>query len=192
MFTGIIEATAAIREKHVRGLIVERPVFFDDLRPGMSVSVSGACLTITEMDAATLSFDVMQETWNKTKLGKLQSGDRVNLERALRADGRFDGHIVQGHVEGTGEVMGLENGGGDVLLKINLPQDLSPFVIPKGSIAVDGVSLTVAALTEQSCILALIPTTLHETTLGTLQAGDLVNIETDMFVRTIATLHTHA
>jgi len=329
MFTGIIEATAAVREKRATGLIVERPASFDDLRPGGSVCVNGVCLTIAAIDDATLSFDVMPETWNKTRLGDLKPGHRVNVERAMRADGRFDGHIVQGHVEGVGEVLsiaptpqpppprgegahkalegerypapllinrsrhmrkaptkseailwdavrnhqlgyhirrqrpigkyildffceekllGIEvddkiherqkeydalrdrelhalgirmlhvtseevehdtsailerirvalhvtppphgggAGDGGILLEINLPPNLSPFVLPKGSITVDGVSLTVASLTPSGCTLALIPTTLRETTLGALRKGDRVNIETDILIRSIAAL----
>ncbi len=188
MFTGIIEATAAVRERTETGLILERPAAFDDLKPGSSVCVHGACLTVTDLTEGTLSFDVMPETWSKTNFGDLQPGDAVNLERSLRADARFDGHFVQGHVEGVGMVEQAGVGGGGHTLQVALPADLAPFVLPKGSIAIDGVSLTVAALSGQSCILALIPITLRETTLGTLQPGDRVNCETDILVRTVASL----
>lgn len=194
MFTGIIEAQADIIQIHENLLRIARPESFSDLHLGSSVSVSGVCLTITAMDSETLSFDVISETWQKTKLGSLQTGTQVNLERAMRADGRFDGHMVQGHVEGTGRVETIEykkENGAQTTLTISVPQALSPFIIPKGSIAIDGVSLTIASVTGNRCTLALIPTTLRTTTLGTVRIDDPVNIETDILVRTIVALHLH-
>lgn len=193
MFTGIIEATAVILHATSSGLTIARPPIFDDVRHGSSVCVSGVCLTVTALDAMTLSFDVIPETWERTTLGDLQPGKSVNLERALRADGRLDGHIVQGHIEGVGEILTIAPSPDPTVsthhtLEVSLPKLLHPFVIPKGSITIDGVSLTVAALKEKSCILALIPTTLRETTLGTLRIGDHVNMETDMIVRSLASL----
>jgi riboflavin synthase len=132
-----------------------------------------------------MSFDVVPETWAKTKLGALKVEDRVNLERALRADGRFDGHVVQGHIEGTAEVVSVSPEGEGVRMTLHIPLELVPFVVPKGSIALDGVSLTVAQAKSSECSVALIPTTLRETTLGGLEAGDTINIETDIFLRAL-------
>lgn len=183
MFTGIIETTAEILQKSPAGLVLARPITFSDLKRGSSVCVSGACLTVTELTDDTMVFDVVSETWSRTKLGKLKKGDAVNLERALRADGRLDGHIVQGHVEGVGKVLALEGKRQEVTLTIRLPQDLSALAAEKGSIALDGVSLTVASLEDDRCSVALIPETLSTTTLGTLKKGALVNVETDIVAR---------
>jgi riboflavin synthase len=184
MFTGIIETKAKILERTNEGLVLERPASFHDLSIGASISVSGTCLSVVGMDDTMMAFDVVPETWAKTKLGSLHVGDSVNLERSMAAGARFEGHIVQGHVEGVGTV--LNNGETDAegwILSIELPPDLLPAVIYKGSIAVDGVSLTVASLEEDVCSIALIPHTLEVTTLGQLRLGDKVNIETDMFLR---------
>lgn len=185
MFTGIIEATAKVIAQGSGRLTLERPSSFDDVKPGSSISVSGVCLTVTELDARALTFDVMPETLKKTTMGELSAGDRVNLERALPAHGRFEGHVVQGHAEGTGEVIGLQNLGGDVRLTIRIPSELKRMIVPKGSICLDGVSLTVADTGGDSCTVALIPMTLKSTTLGRKRMGDRVNIETDILVRTL-------
>lgn len=185
MFTGIVEKTAKILQQGNGRLMIERPALFDDLKIGSSVSISGICLTVTDLDDHTLTFDVMPETLRKTTLGSLSSGDVVNLERALPAHGRFEGHVVQGHVEGTGEVIGLEKLGADVRLVIRVPAVLQSAIVPQGSVAVDGVSLTVAAVGTDTFTVALIPATLAGTTLGAKRIGDRVNIETDVLVRTL-------
>lgn len=181
MFTGIIEATAPILEKTSSSLAVGRPPSFTDVHRGSSISVSGACLSVTKLTEQAMSFDVVPETLAKTKFGSLKVGDHVNLERALRADGRFDGHVVQGHVEGVASVISNVNG----TLTIQLPEELVRFVIPKGSIALDGVSLTVASVDGSRCSVALIPLTQDKTTLRFLQVYDTVNVETDVFVRAL-------
>jgi riboflavin synthase len=185
MFTGIIETKAEILERTGEGLVLARPVNSDDLKIGDSICVSGACLSVVGMDHEMMSFDVVDETWQRTKLGNLHKGDSVNIERSMSANGRFEGHIVQGHVEGIAEVLhnGSMTGGQDWMLVIRIPADLLPAVIYKGSITIDGVSLTVAALEDDVCSIAIIPHTLEITTLGTLKAGDTVNLETDMFLR---------
>ncbi|MDD5102778.1 MAG: riboflavin synthase [Candidatus Peribacteraceae bacterium] len=185
MFTGIIEATAKVTVQGGGKLMLERPVSFDDVRLGSSISVSGVCLTVAAMDARALTFDVMPETVAKTTIGDMAMGDVVNLERALSAHGRFEGHVVQGHIEGTGEVIGLQNLGGDVRLTIRVPAELQRAIVPKGSICLDGVSLTIADVGPNSCTVALIPITLQSTTLGVKRMGDRVNIETDILVRTL-------
>jgi len=179
MFTGIIEATGKILEKSEDGLEIARPSIFDDCTVGSSISISGVCLTITELDDKSMRFDVVDETLQKTTLGSLNPGDQINLERALRADARFEGHIVQGHVEGVAQVESLDQG----ILTVTVPSDLSPLIVEKGSIAIDGVSLTVAKKDGVQVSVALIPHTLENTTLGSLKDGDTVNIETDILGR---------
>ncbi len=193
MFTGLVEATAVILQKTTSGLVIERPASFDDGKEGMSICVSGACLSITIFDQNSLSFDVVEETWARTKLGTLKAGDRVNLERSLRPSDRFDGHIVQGHVEGVATVRTVERGENQTVVWLELPTKLARFVVAKGSLCIDGVSLTVAERKDQQyCSVALIPHTLTHTTLGTIKEGDTVNIETDSLGRYIAALLPHA
>lgn len=179
MFTGIIEATAAVLEKTPSGLTIERPVSFDDVKIGSSICVSGACLSVVELTPSSLRFDIIEETWKKTKLRTLKSGDRVNLERAMKASDRVNGHLVQGHVEGVGLVLSNQKS----KLHIRIPMSLMHSVSLKGSIAFDGVSLTVAELEGGHVMIALIPHTLAHTTLGFLKAGDRVNVETDVMLR---------
>ena len=189
MFTGIIETTAPLINVGSQ-LSIGRPASFTDLAVGQSIAVSGVCLTLVAFDASSMAFDVVPETLARTNLGSKHAGDRVNLERALAANGRFEGHIVQGHVEGVAEVAALTDEGEGKRLTVRLPDDLARYVIPKGSIAIDGTSLTVAAIDDQKmCSIALIPHTLSWTTLGGLRPGDGVNIETDVLVR--ALLHQH-
>ncbi|MDO8468204.1 MAG: riboflavin synthase [Candidatus Peribacter sp.] len=185
MFTGIIEATAKVIAQGSSRLTLERPGAFDDVKLGSSISVSGVCLTVAAMDARSLTFDVMPETVRITTIGDWTIGDLVNLERALPAHGRFEGHVVQGHAEATGEVTGLEKRGSDVRLTVRVPAEMKRVIVPKGSICLDGVSLTVADAANDFCTVALIPMTLQSTTLGTKRMGDRVNIETDILVRTL-------
>ena len=183
MFTGLIKATAKVIERTKNSFIIERPSSFTDLHTGSSISVSGACLTVSQLAADSLTFDVVSETWNRTTLGLLKAGDRVNLERALPANGRFEGHLVQGHIEGVGEVTQAPASGNQWQLAVALPVDLARVVVPKGSIAFDGVSLTVANVTAEQVTVALVPHTLKETTLGSLRVGDFMNVETDLIGR---------
>lgn len=187
MFTGLIETTAKILEKSDSSLTVERPSMFDDVKIGSSISIGGICLSVVELDDTSMKFDVVPETFVRTNLAGLEKGDYVNLERALRADGRFEGHVVQGHTEGTAEVAEIRKKKTGAELLLSMPEEIIVFVVPKGSICVDGVSLTVAAVEGNSCTIALIPHTLEHTTLGDLQQGDRVNIETDILGRTILT-----
>jgi riboflavin synthase len=183
MFTGIVETTARVLEKTAEGLTLERPNAFTDLTIGCSIAVAGACLSVVGMDEDMMAFDVMQETWNRTKLGTLEVGDSVNVERAMSATARFEGHVVQGHIEGVGAVVANGETDNGWMLLFEVPDDILPAIIYKGSIAVEGVSLTVAAIEENVCSIGLIPHTLTVTTLGNLKPGDQVNIETDMFLR---------
>ncbi len=185
MFTGIIEATAEVLEKKDAGLRLARPVAFNDLKIGCSVAISGACLSVITFDDASMTFDVVPTTFQKTKLGSLKKGDIVNLERAMKADGRFEGHIVLGHSEGTGTVESLN----DTLLMISIPDSLLPYVVLHGSITIDGVALTIADLKDNHVTVALIPHTLANTTFGTLKKGDTVNLETDILGKYILSSH---
>ena len=186
MFTGLVEAIGSIRSLEKRGegarLTLETPLAAG-LQLGESVAVNGCCLTVTTMEKGAASFDLLWETLARTNLGALVSGARVNLERALRADGRFGGHFVQGHIDTTAEVISAETKGADLNLVISLPSPGTRYLIEKGSIAVNGVSLTVAALGEDRFGLWIIPHTLQETNLGDLKAGDRVNLEYDMLAK---------
>lgn len=185
MFTGIIEAVVPVLEAKKNVLVLPRPEHFDDIKVGSSIAVLGTCLSVTEFDDASMSFDVVETTLQKTKLGKLKTGDSVNLERALRADGRLEGHIVLGHVEGTGKVLSLKN----AMLTVSVPQHLLGYVVHHGSITIDGVALTVASLENDKVTVALIPHTLENTALGSLKAGDTVNLETDVVGKYILRAH---
>lgn len=185
MFTGIIEAIGTVLENQQGKLTVSRPALFEKTAIGDSICVSGVCLTVVDLQLETMSFDVVPETLQKTTIGALKQNATVNLERALAADGRFQGHVVQGHVENHGEVQDVQRHESDVRVKIRLPDQLAKFVIPKGSITIDGVSLTVADRAGDTCTVALVPHTLDQTTLGALQKGDIVNLETDILIRAL-------
>jgi len=184
VFTGIVEAVGEIvaidATDDLTHLSVAAPGIASEAEVGDSVAVNGACLTVTAALGDTLRFDAIQETLDKTSLGALSVGSRVNLERALLAGGRLDGHIVQGHVDGVGLVSGLERSGDDVRLFVGCAPEIAQFLVPKGSVAIDGVSLTVVGVDEAGFDVALIPHTLEVTTLGGLRAGDRVNVEVDV------------
>jgi riboflavin synthase len=186
MFTGIIEAvgevTAVDANADGRRLTIAAP-FAAELSPGQSVSVSGTCLTVEAADAGAFEVFLATETIARTSLGALVAGDGVNLERAMPADGRFDGHLVQGHVDATTELLAVERVGEDWTYTFALPAGLERYVVEKGSIALDGVSLTVASLAEASFAVAVIPTTYRETTLGERAPGDRLNVEVDILAK---------
>jgi len=191
MFTGIVEATGAVTAVDAtadgRRLRIRAP-FAADLEDGESVSVSGACLTVEGRDADAFSVFLAEETLARTTLGDLEVGGGVNLERALAVDGRFDGHVVQGHVDGTTEVTDVRPVGEDWTYDFALPPDLARYVVEKGSITIDGVSLTVAGLAEETFSVAIIPTTHAETTLGVREPGDAVNVEVDVLAKYVERL----
>jgi riboflavin synthase len=155
---------------------------------GDSVSLSGACLTVTEVDGDTLSFDAVPETLERTSLGRLRPGDALNVEPALRAGEPLGGHIVQGHVDGVGRVLTVPREGDGARLEVEPPAELLRYCVEKGSICVEGVSLTVAALSPRSFTVALIPHTLEVTTLGGLAPGDEVNLEVDVLAKYVERL----
>ncbi|WP_370619612.1 riboflavin synthase [Mumia sp. Pv 4-285] len=187
MFTGIVEelgSVAGIEEQDdaIR-LTVRGPLVVSDAAHGDSIAVNGCCLTVTDHDTESFTVDVMKESLDKTSLGALAVGDPVNLERAMRADGRFGGHIVQGHVDGTGEVRARTPSEHWEVVEIAFPADLGRYLVPKGSITVDGTSLTVVDVGPDSFTVSLIPTTLDATTLGTKQPGAPVNLEVDVLAK---------
>ncbi len=185
MFTGIVEEQAEIIRIQSVGDRLELVVdvgeeLARDVGVGDSLALNGCCLTVAAREGSRLSFQAVPETLRRTALCARAAGERVNVERALRAGARLDGHIVQGHVDGTGEVRERTQNGDDVRLEIGCSPDLGRLLVPKGSIAVDGVSLTVVAAGADGFSVALIPHTLKETTLGDLRVGDLVNLEVDV------------
>jgi riboflavin synthase len=186
MFTGLVESIGRVRSLDRRGdaarLTLETPLAAA-LSLGESLAVNGCCLTVTSTDGDSACFDLLGETLSRTNLGGLAPGALVNLERALRADGRFGGHFVQGHIDTTTEVLSAETKGEDLNLIIALPDTGARYLIEKGSIAVNGVSLTVASLGEDRFGLWIIPHTLQETNLGDLRAGSPVNLEYDMLAK---------
>jgi riboflavin synthase len=192
VFTGIIEELGEVVEIQPRGdsavLVVRASLVASDVAHGASIAVNGVCLTVIGAEGARLSFDVMAETLKRSVIGALRAGERVNLERAVRADGRLDGHIVQGHVDGTGVVISRTPGDAWELVRFGVPAELSRYVAEKGSIAVDGVSLTVTAVGDDWFEVGLIPETLRATTLGTKQPGDPVNLEVDVLAKYVARL----
>jgi riboflavin synthase len=192
VFTGIVEELGEVVRIEPRGesavLTVRASVVANDVPHGASVAVNGVCLTVVDADGGQLAFDVMAETLKRSVVGTLRPGERVNLERAVRADGRLDGHIVQGHVDGTGVVVSRTPGDAWDLVRFGLPTELSRYVAEKGSIAVDGVSLTVTAVGDDWFEVGLIPETLRATTLGSKRPGDPVNLEVDVLAKYVARL----
>ncbi len=189
MFTGIVESIGTITSVDESGaqatITISSPGFGDDLRHGESVAVSGVCLTVAQPAGGSWVADVMRITRETTTLGEAVPGRRVNLERALRADGRMGGHIVQGHVDGVATLVRRDSAAEWDDLTFSVADDVARYVVKKGSICLDGVSLTVAALDGSDVTVSLIPTTLADTTLGALSVGDRVNVEVDVLAKYI-------
>ena len=184
MFTGIVESVGRITGLEARAdgslLRIEAGALSEGVRIGDSVALDGCCLTVVRVDGEELCFEAVAETLARTSIGERKAGDRLNLERALPASGRLDGHIVQGHVDGTGQVRGIERSGDDVRMTIGCDRALAELFVPKGSVAIDGVSLTVVDPRADAFSVALIPHTLAVTTLGDREPGDRVNLEADV------------
>jgi len=161
-------------------------------RPGASVALDGVCLTVTSLDGDRAAFDVVEETLARTTLGERRAGDRLNVERALRLGDRLDGHLVQGHVERTGTVRAVQVEQGQRWVEIEAGRDFARRTLPKGSVTIDGVSLTVASLGERELAVALVPHTLERTTLGERGVGDRVNLEADLIGQWVARLTSGA
>ena len=189
MFTGIIEGVGVVRSVSLgsTGGVVSVDIgsLSEGTGVGDSVAVNGVCLTVSKLSGSVADFDVSGESVGKSSLGKVRSGAAVNLERAMSAGGRFGGHIVQGHVDGVGKVEAVERKGDFVELRFSAGGELLGEIVAKGSVAVDGVSLTVAKMDGRGFSVAVIPVTLKETTLGKVKTGDVVNIETDIICKTV-------
>ena len=197
MFTGLVEGQGEITEiapevDAIRLSIDAGDSIGSGLAIGDSVCINGCCLTVVKLAGSVADFQAGTETLSKTNLGRLEPGHRVNLERSLPVDGRLGGHIVQGHVDGTGSVSSIDPDGEWVTMWFEIPESLARFVVPKGSIAVDGISLTAVNVEQDRFSVALIPHTLEVTTLGAVSQGDPVNIETDILGRYVERLLTFA
>ena len=192
MFTGIVEELGVVEAVVDQGdavrLTVRGPHVMVDAGLGDSISVNGCCLTVAERDQETFTADVMRETLEKTSLGDLGPGDRVNLERAVTPQTRLGGHIVQGHVDGTGEILSRTPSEHWEVVEVGLPGDIARYLVAKGSITVDGISLTVVDVHPASFTVLLIPETLSRTTLGFRKPGDRVNLEVDVIAKYVERL----
>ena len=189
MFTGIIEEVGRVtnigHENENRRLTVSASRLVKELKKGDSIAVSGVCLTAVEITPNSFGADLAEETWNRTSFSRIKPGALVNLELPMRADGRFGGHIVQGHVDGTGKFLALEEipGADNYWLRIEIPPELARYVIFKGSLSIEGISLTVAKVEETEATVAIIPHTTEMTNLKSLTHGDPVNLEVDMIAK---------
>jgi riboflavin synthase len=193
MFTGIVEERGTARSLEGGRLSVACRTVIADSPIGASVAVNGTCLTVVGGDDSHLAFDLSPETLARTSLGRLEPGDPVNLERPVTLAARLGGHIVQGHVDGVGSIVAIDpDGDGGAVLRIRIPDELLDTIVQKGSITVDGVSLTVAALHDDGVSIALIPHTLAATTFGEAEVGDLVNLEVDVVARYVQRLMERA
>ncbi|NLD06292.1 MAG: riboflavin synthase [Synergistaceae bacterium] len=190
MFTGLIETIGTVSSIRPRGDVwlfdVEAPKIAEDLRIGDSVSISGSCSTVVRFDNRSFSTEIMEETRKKTKFGNLKIGSRVNLERAMKLDSRLDGHIVSGHIDGLAKVHKIEVYPETMKYFFISGPDILSGIVPKGSVAIDGISLTVIDVTPETFSVGIIPTTISETTLSELKEGDAVNIETDILGKYIS------
>lgn len=188
MFTGIVEEVGRVVSASKGSLTVAADDVLEGIQKGDSIAVNGACLTVTGFDQKSFSVDVMPETLNKTNLGLLQAGDGVNLERPLPLGGRLGGHLVQGHVDDTGKVALVSREGGAMLIRFEIPPQLRHYIVEKGFIAVDGVSLTIATRDTTSFQVSLVDYTREHTNLGSRQVGDLVNLEVDVIAKYVEQL----
>lgn len=194
MFTGIVEEVGKVKnvKRSIKSsvLTIEGNKIFEDIHIGESICVNGVCLTVTTFNNNTFTADVMNETLIKSSLGKLKNGSYVNLERALSVNGRFGGHIVSGHIDGIGTIIKTENDDNAVWYTILAENNLMKYIVEKGSIAIDGISLTVAKVGENDFSLSIIPHTIQETILSHKSVGDIVNIENDIIGKYVEKLIT--
>jgi riboflavin synthase len=189
MFTGLIEAVCKVksvrRSDREMFLTIDLGKLSDDCKTGDSIAVNGVCLTITRLEGSAAAFDVSSETLAKSALDKLSPSSQVNIERAMKATDRFGGHFVQGHIDGTATIKAIDKQEKFAEMKFAAEPELLDAMVVKGSVAVDGISLTIAGIEKNSFSVALIPETLNKTTLNQVKIGDIVNIETDIIVKTI-------
>ena len=187
MFTGLVEELGVVRRLERRGdggrLTVEARKVLEGTRLGDSIAVSGACLTVVDLKSDAFTVDFMAETLRRTTIGSFRAGSLVNLERSLAVGGRAGGHFVLGHVDAVGEVLAVRTGGVATEVRFSLPPEVAPCVAPKGSIAIDGISLTVMRVDDETFEIGVIPHTLRETTLGSVKVGARVNLEADVLAR---------
>ncbi|MEP2775159.1 MAG: riboflavin synthase [Luteolibacter sp.] len=191
MFTGLVEALGEVGSLEAKGeqarLVISIP-FAGELALGDSVAVNGCCLTVAELSGESVVFDVLAQTLRVTSLGKLSEGSVVNLERALRVGDRLGGHFVQGHVDAVGSIVSLEENGQDHVVEVSLPAEIHKLCVGKGSIAIDGISLTIAELKDSSAVFWITPHTFAHTNLRDSKTGDAVNLEADMLAKHVAAL----
>lgn len=183
MFTGIIEETGTVTSASAKRLVIAASKVLEGTEPGGSIAINGACLTVTEFDAGSFSVDIMLETLKRTNLGLLGTGDKVNLERPLTLNKPLGGHLVQGHIDATSRVASIVPEDGATVIRIEAPPEVMRYVVAKGFIAIDGISLTVVARDTSSFEVSIVDYTLKNTNLGNRKVGDLVNLEVDMIAK---------
>ena len=188
MFTGIVEEVGSVAKISDNALTVRASKIIEDMKLGDSIAVNGTCLTSVNFSSTEFSVDLSPETMRRTSLGQLSEGSSVNLERALLASDRMGGHIVQGHVDATGRVMSTKVDGGSIIFRIRVPKRINPYIVEKGFISVDGISLTVVKRGASSFTLAVIPYTLKNTNLASVSVGDRVNLEADILAKYVESL----
>ena len=188
MFSGIVEEVGRLTSASSKGLVISASKVLQETEPGASIAVNGVCLTVTGLDDRSVSVDVMPETLKLSNLGRLKRGDEVNLERSLALGDRIGGHLVQGHVDATGRVALVRQEDGAVLLEIETPPELMRYIVAKGFIAVDGVSLTVVARSSSSFQVSIVEFSLKHSNLGRRRAGDAVNLEVDVIAKYVEQL----
>ena len=188
MFTGIVEEVGIVRSSVRGGLTIAAQTVMPTLQVGGSISVNGACLTVTVLKPDAFTVDVVPETRRRTNLASLRPGDSVNLERPLRADGRMDGHIVQGHVDQTGTITEISADGEALLVRFDAPWQIMRYIVAKGFVAVDGVSLTVVHCDDNGFSVTVIPHTRDHTVFGSRTVGDAVNVEVDILAKYVERL----
>ena len=188
MFTGIVEEVGTVRAAGQGRLVIAARKVVPTLEIGGSINVNGTCLTVTTLESGEFTVDVVPETLRRTNLGLFRPDDPINLERPLRADGRMDGHIVQGHVDGTGSIDAISADGEALMVRMDAPEQLTRYVVEKGFIAVDGVSLTVVHCDEAGFSVTVIPHTRDHTIFGSRSVGDAVNIEIDILAKYVERL----
>jgi riboflavin synthase len=188
MFTGIVEAVGSVAALPPGGLVISAGPVLDGLKLGASVAVNGVCLTVTEFSQGSFTVDVMPETLRRTNLGKLRIGDAVNLERAMTLGGEMGGHLVQGHVDATGRVAAAASEGEAIIMRFEVPPEVMRYIVPKGFIAVDGISLTVMNRGASWFEVSVVGFTRQNTVLGGRRAGDTVNLEADIIAKYVEQL----
>ena len=188
MFTGIIEEVGRVISAQSGNLVIAASNILQGMEPGGSIAVNGVCLTVTNFDSSSFSVDIMPETLNRTNLGLLHAGDRVNLERPLALEGRLGGHLVQGHVDDTGRVASVMQDGGAMLIRFEAAPEVMRYIVEKGFVAIDGVSLTTVTKDASSFQVSVVDYTRQHTTLGSRQVGDMVNLEVDIIAKYVEQL----